>query len=214
MENSIILSEISHFAFCKRQWGLLRFNCEWRENTATVEGKNLHEGVDDAFFTENRKGTRVCRALPVFSDTLDINGICDIVVLSNLGVEGTITADTLATVVEFKHGKAKSFDVDFHDGMQLTAQMVCIKEMLGVKCEGYIYYAQTRRRALLSDYCDKVTQLEDLLCQMRSFIAKNEIPLADKKQNCNGCSIANDCMPKTVSTTIVFDEIEKVGSQL
>ncbi len=47
---------------------------QWQDNLLTVEGKQLHERVDDPFFTETRNGTVIARAVPVASYTARAGG--------------------------------------------------------------------------------------------------------------------------------------------
>ncbi|MEM4734040.1 MAG: Dna2/Cas4 domain-containing protein, partial [Candidatus Bathyarchaeia archaeon] len=78
-ENLLALSGIQHFFFCRRQWALIHVEMQWRENVLTVEGKQLHERVDDPFFNESRNGTVIARAVPVASYSLGLFGVCDVV---------------------------------------------------------------------------------------------------------------------------------------
>ena len=38
-----MLSELQHFAFCRRQWALIHIEQQWAENVRTVEGKLMHQ---------------------------------------------------------------------------------------------------------------------------------------------------------------------------
>ncbi len=49
------LSGIQHFLFCRWQWALIHVEMQWQDNLLTVEGKQLHERVDDPFFVETRR---------------------------------------------------------------------------------------------------------------------------------------------------------------
>ena len=43
-EDYLQLSEIQHYAFCPRQWGLIHLEQHWQENVLTVEG-NARKGA-------------------------------------------------------------------------------------------------------------------------------------------------------------------------
>ena len=78
-ESYLTLSELQHFAFCRRRWALIFVETQWAENLRTIEGHIFHERVHDHSFTEKRGDILVSRGLPVFSRSLGINGICDVV---------------------------------------------------------------------------------------------------------------------------------------
>ena len=39
----LMLSGIQHFAFCRRQWGLIHIEQQWAENFRTTDGMLMHE---------------------------------------------------------------------------------------------------------------------------------------------------------------------------
>ena len=45
-DDYLLLSGIQHFQFCKRQWALIYIEQQWDENVRTIEGKLIHEKVD------------------------------------------------------------------------------------------------------------------------------------------------------------------------
>ena len=53
------ISEIQHFAFCRRQWALIHIEQQWEENLRTTEGEIMHKRVHDADASESR-GERYC----------------------------------------------------------------------------------------------------------------------------------------------------------
>ncbi|NWF65567.1 MAG: Dna2/Cas4 domain-containing protein, partial [Chloroflexi bacterium] len=71
-EDLLPLSGIQHFLFCRRQWALIHVEMQWKENVLTVEGKQMHERVDDPFFTEARNGVIITRGVPVASYRLGL----------------------------------------------------------------------------------------------------------------------------------------------
>lgn len=68
----LALSGIQHFAFCERQWGLIHIEKQWVDNLRTVEGKYLHQKVDDPYFTETRGDVKIVRSIPLVSKTLGL----------------------------------------------------------------------------------------------------------------------------------------------
>src|SRR5690625_3327327 len=143
----LMLSGIQHFEFCKRQWALIHIEQQWEENVQTVEGKHLHEKADQPFIREKRKNKLIVRAMPVKSQEIKINGICDVVefIKDNQGVE--IFGEHgkyLPVPIEYKRGKPKSHESDL---LQLTAQAICLEEMLVCDVEvGYLFYNEIKQR--------------------------------------------------------------------
>ena len=59
------LSGIQHFAFCKRQWGLIHIEQQWNENILTFYGREMHERVDNPTVVEKR-GNLLTRSVPLY----------------------------------------------------------------------------------------------------------------------------------------------------
>lgn len=146
-EDFLQLSGIQHFAFCRRQWSLAYIELQWTENVRTVEGHLLHERAHDGSVKEKRGDLIISRAMPVHSKELGISGECDVVEfhkseqgISLFGYEGMYTV----VPVEYKRGKPKKSEIDI---LQLTAQAMCLEEMLCCEIpKGYLYYGETRHR--------------------------------------------------------------------
>ena len=193
----LALSGIQHFCFCRRQWALIYIERQWQENVLTVEGKLLHNRVDNPFFTEARKGVIVTRSMPVASYRLGLYGVCDVVEFAqslngvNLpGREGTF----LPASVEYKRGKEKR---DRSDEAQLCAQTICLEEMLSVKISfGSLYYGEIRHRVEiemtdeLRDFVFKISQ------EMHSYFERGYTPRVKPSKACKSCSLENVCMPE------------------
>ena len=141
------LSELQHFVFCRRQWGLIHIENQWAENLRTVEGEIMHKRVHDESQTEKRGDKLVVRGMRVKSNALKAVGVCD-------AVEFTASADGitlhgrkgkwLPRPVEYKRGKPKQ---DLSDELQLCGQAICLEEMLCCEIpEGDLFYGETHRR--------------------------------------------------------------------
>ncbi len=141
------LSGIQHFVYCKRQWALIHIEQQWKENLHTVQGNIFHQNAHDGFLREKRGDTVITRGLPVFSKSLGINGVCDVVEFKKAqdGIHITgLNGSWVPVLVEYKKGKPKQNECDV---LQLAAQAVCLEEMLVCTIEkGYIFYGETRHR--------------------------------------------------------------------
>ncbi len=78
-EDWLLLSGLQHFAFCRRQWALIRIEDQWAENYRTVDGHLMHERVHDQKFRESRGDRLTVRGLAIPSARLGISGQCDAV---------------------------------------------------------------------------------------------------------------------------------------
>ena len=130
-----MISEIQHFAFCRRQWALIHLEQQWAENLLTTEGMLMHKRVHDENLSELRKDKLVIRGMRVVSHVLGCSGICDAVEfirsedgISLRGREGR----WLVRPVEYKRGKPKKGQ---EDELQLCAQAMCLEEMLCCKIQ-------------------------------------------------------------------------------
>ncbi|OLN28490.1 CRISPR-associated protein Cas4 [Desulfosporosinus metallidurans] len=188
-EGLLSLSGIQHFAFCERQWALIHVENQWAENVKTVEGQQLHERVDDPYFTETRHDVKVVRSTPLVSRRLGLYGIADV-------IEYLSTPESQSSleirIVEYKRGKPKSDD---RDEVQLCAQAMCLEEMLGTKIErGFLFYGETRRRHVVqfNGLRERVLLLSE---RMHNLFEKGITPMPIKGKKCNNCSLKDLCLP-------------------
>lgn len=215
-DDFLMLSGIQHFAFCRRQWALIHIEQLWEENLRTTEGNILHENCHDGYSSECRGDVIISRGMPIFSRTLGASGECDIVEfrkskngVSLAGKEGLY----IPYPVEYKHGEPKTDDCDI---MQLSAQAVCLEEMLCCNItEGAIFYGKTRRRQKIEITDELKTKVREMFCEMHKLFEQGYVPKVKMTKSCNACSIKNLCLPKLMkikSAKAYMDE--NLGSQL
>jgi len=181
-DNYLMISGIQHFEFCKRQWALIHIEQQWEENVRTIEGQHVHQKVDQPFTREKRGDKLIVRAMPVKSNTLGINGICDAVELiadaNGVEIHG-MDGRYLPYIVEYKRGKPKTGNEDV---LQLAGQAICLEEMLLCNVDtGYIFYNEIKRR---------------------------HTPKVKTGKFCNSCSLKNICLPKLMNKQTVKKYIE------
>ncbi len=184
------LSGIQHFAFCERQWGLIHVENQWAENVRTVEGKLLHQRVDDPYFTETRGDVKVIRSIPLISKTLGLYGVADVIELQKEPGSSGFNY----SMVEYKRGKQKPDD---RDEVQLCAQAICLEEMLSIELDhGYLFYGETKHRHRV-DFNETLRARVRLLSErMHELFAKGETPRPIKNFRCKNCSLYDICVPK------------------
>jgi len=103
------LSLLNDYLYCERRAALKTVEGVRSANAHTAKGDIVHEHADLPGY-EVAKGVMLLRALPVWSDTLGLNGKCDIV---EQRADGTLFP------VEYKSGKRRQWD---NDDVQLCAQ--------------------------------------------------------------------------------------------
>lgn len=186
----LALSGIQHFAFCERQWALIHIEKQWEENVRTVEGKQMHERVDDPYFTETRNNIKIVRSVPLVSRSLGLYGVAD--AIEYWQDSGDISS-TKISIVEYKRGKPKADD---RDEVQLCAQVTCIEEMLGAKIDcGYLFYGETRHRHKVDLDETLRTRVRELAKRMHDLFEKGITPTVTKQSKCRNCSLENICVP-------------------
>ncbi|PWH19143.1 MAG: CRISPR-associated protein Cas4 [Anaerolineae bacterium] len=190
------LSGIQHFIFCRRQWALITVERLWQDNVLTVEGRLLHERVDDPFFTEVRKDVVIARSVPVASYRLGLTGVCDVVEFTR-AESGVPLKDRegffLPAPVEYKRGKPK---LEPMDEAQLCAQAMCLEEMLLVHIpRGWIYYGQTRHRLEVEFSPDLRQIVMDAAAEMHAYFQRGYTPRVRRHKGCRSCSLADVCLP-------------------
>jgi CRISPR-associated exonuclease Cas4 len=197
------LSGLQHFLFCRRQWALIHIEMQWQDNVLTVEGKQLHERVDDPFFVETRHDVVISRSVPVASYTLGISGICDVVEFTR-GPEGVWLPGRegfyLPAPIEYKRGRPKREPVD---EAQLCAQAMCLEEMLSIAIpRGFLYYGRTHRREPV-ELTDELRRLvREAAAEMHAYMARGHTPRVKVSKACRACSLANICLPDMQARTV------------
>jgi CRISPR-associated exonuclease Cas4 len=191
------LSGIQHFLFCRRQWALIHVERQWQENALTVEGRLLHQRVDNPFFTETRKDVITARAVPVASYRLGLSGVCDVVefTASPGGVQLPGRAGFyLPAPVEYKRGHEKS---DPCDEAQLCAQALCLEEMLAVSIPaGSLYYGETRHRVAVELTAELRALVRSMADEMHAYFQRGYTPRVKTSKACRSCSLADVCLPE------------------
>lgn len=216
-EDYLLLSGIQHMAFCERQWALIHIEQVWADNAHTMEGKYIHERVDNPFEDETRKDIRVVRALPIVSNKLGLRGVADIVEFQR--TENDLAGITVRLEnrkgwwrlypVEYKRGRPKPDD---RDAVQLCAQAIALEEMFGVEIEkGFLYYAQTRHRVeIIFDQVIRI-RVAQLCEKMHIMMSEGKTPKATKGKHCSLCSLKEICQPNlTISHRSVKDYLARM----
>ena len=109
-DDPVPLSALQHWAYCPRQCGLIHLEQAFDDNLHTLRGQAVHAQVDQPG-VELRRGLRVERALPVWSDQLGLIGKADIV---------EFEPDGTPFPVEYKHGgRHKAAEIAACDDLQL-----------------------------------------------------------------------------------------------
>lgn len=188
-ESPVPISALQHYLFCPRQCALIHVERVWVENSATMEGRLLHETVDSGF-GESRRGVRIARGIALYSTSLGLSGRADAVEFRD---------NPFAVFpVEYKRGKPKSHRAD---EVQLCAQALCLEEMLGVRVpDGALYYGEKRRRQSVA-FDEKLRALTtEIAMATRAMIHNAVTPPARHTSGCRRCSLESLCQPKHFET--------------
>ena len=213
-EDYLLLSGIQHFAFCRRQWALIHIEQQWQENVRTFEGKLMHDRAHDPDFREKRKGVLTIRAMKVSSPTLGISGECDVVEFHEAreGITLQGYGGTYCVIpVEYKRGAPKQHDAD---ELQLTAQAMCLEEMLVTRIEkGYLYYGETRHRQEVFFSDELREKVKKFFEEMHSYKKRVYTPTVKIKSSCKQCSLYDLCMPQLCKEVSAVKYVEDMTEE-
>lgn len=195
-EEFLQLSGLQHFQFCRRQWALIHIENQWSENILTIDGKILHNRVDDPFFSESRAGVIIARSMPVSSRRLGLAGTCDLVEfipapdgITLYGLNGFFSP----IPIEYKRGTPK---LDDCDNVQLCAQAICLEEMLSTTIpKGYFFYGETRRRHELIFTEELRSKVKTITKEMHKYFSSGYTPKVKASKVCKACSLSDICLP-------------------
>lgn len=199
---------MQHFAFCRRQWGLIFLERQWAENARTAEGHVFHETAHHGPESEARGELLILRGLRVASPSLRLGGICDVVEfhrspsgVSLAGREGL----WLPYPVEYKKGSDQTKE---SDEVQLCGQALCLEDMLCCQIpEGSLFYGETRRRTRVAFDGTLRQRTLDLLHELLGYMDRSYTPGAKLHKGCNACSLRDICLPKLSRAPSVADYV-------
>ena len=135
MNDLLPLSYINQYAYCPRRFWYMYVQAEMAENVHVLRGIVNHEHVNEPGYQTQPSGVIAHRRVHVYSYTLGITGICDLV---EEAADGTLAP------VEYKQGQQGKWT---NDQAQLCAQALCLEEMTGKTIpRGAIFYFGSRRR--------------------------------------------------------------------
>ena len=207
----LMLSGVQHFAFCRRQWALIHLEQQWEENMRTMDGNIMHERVHDDSIREKRNDRVITRAMAVSSPRLGLSGECDAVEfhldnegIAVFGMEGKFRI----VPIEYKRGSPKEDDCDV---MQLTAQALCLEDMLCCEIrEGFLYYGETHHRMKVVFDAALRERTESVIREMHEMYEKHHTPVVKRRKACNACSLRELCLPlleKTKPASVYLHEM-------
>ncbi len=188
LPDPIPLSALQHWAYCPRQCGLIHIEQAFDNNLHTQRGNAEHAIVDQPGM-ELRKGLRIERALPIWSDALGLIGKADVV---------EFEPDGAPYPVEYKHGsRNKAPGIAACDDIQLAAQAMCLEEMTGRAVnEGALYYASSRRRRVVAIDAALRAAVVETAHAVRLALALGRLPdPTTDAQRCKACSLRDRCQP-------------------
>jgi len=147
--------------------------------------------------------------MKVFSKSLGVSGECDLVEFhaDSQGIPLNGRSGLYRVVpVEYKRGAPKSHDAD---ELQLTAQVMCLEEMLQTDIErGFLYYGETKHRKEVEFSEVLRDKVRKLLEEMHQYYHRGYTPRVKTGTKCKQCSLQNVCVPGMSSNDTVNDYIE------
>lgn len=186
-DDPIPLSALQHWAYCPRQCGLIHLEQSFVDNVHTARGQAVHRLVDEPGY-EMKAGVKVERALPLWSERLNLIGKADLV---EFHPDGTVFP------VEFKHGRRRQ---RLHDDLQLAAQAMCLEEMLGRPVpKGAIYHASSRHRREVAITPELRRLVEEAVAAVRAMFASGKLPPPANDARCKECSLKDLCEPEAIA---------------
>lgn len=180
------LSYVNQYAYCARRFWYMYVEAEMAENVHVLRGIVNHEHVNEPGYATQASGVVAHRRVHVYSHTLGISGICDLV---EEAPDGTLAP------VEYKQGQQGRWA---NDQAQLCAQALCLEEMTGRRIErGAIFYFGSRRRQEVPFTPELRGETEAIIRAMQHVVALGAIPPhTEQRARCKGCSLVDVCLPE------------------
>jgi CRISPR-associated exonuclease Cas4 len=173
--------------YCPRQCGLIHLEQAFEDNIHTARGQAVHHLVDTPGY-EIKSGVRVERALPVWSDRLNLIGKADLV---EFHPDGSVYP------IEFKHGAKRQ---KLHDDIQLAAQAMCLEDILGRPVpKGAIFHASSHRRREVVITPELKHLVIETANAIRAMLASGVLPPPVNDARCRECSLKDICQPEALA---------------
>lgn len=180
---SVPISALEHFTYCNRQAALIHVDGYFASNVDTVRGDLAHAAVDQLGPGNDRRGVTVWRSLPVWSDTLGLHGICDVV---EFGADGPVP-------IEHKSG---SYRAGGPADLQVAAQVLCLREMFSAAVPyGVVFSGRDRRRHEVSVDAMLAAAVGQITEQVRALFTQSDLPPPRNDSRCRRCSLQPGCVP-------------------
>lgn len=210
-DDYLMISGIQHFAFCRRQWGIIHIEMKWNENYNTMSGFLMHENAHNQSFTEKRGGMIVTRNMPIISHSLKAYGFCDVVEFheNENGVPLCGRKGLWKPIpIEYKVGNVKFHDAD---KLQLCAQAISLEEMLACNRidTAYLFYGETKHRETICLTDSLRDTVYNMFAEMQNYYSRQYIPKVKEKKECRSCSLKDICLPELPQEEVVETYIRK-----
>ena len=185
------LSALNDLLYCERRCALHRIENVWVDNSHTLSGALSHERADRPVTWENTAGVRKVHAMWLRSDQLRLVGKADVVEF-----HPQANGPDIPFPVEYKRGKRKKWD---NDDVQLCAQAICLEEMLAVEVpQGVIFHIKSKRRREVTFTPSLRSKTLATAERLRAMLASGVTPPPVLKQQCQGCSVHDICLPSAL----------------
>jgi len=196
------LSIIEHYAYCPRQAALIHVEGLWSANADTARGEANHAAVDRGVRSESRAGLVTWASLPVWSERLNLSGVCDSVEI----VDGA--------PVPIEHKPRHNGRLMAPAAQQLAAQALCLEEMWGchILTAALFTRADRRRHEIAIDAALR-TATEATIRSCHSLLYDRALPPVLEDRRCAGCSLAEVCgveLPDPDETSLFTPQTEGV----
>ena len=184
---TIAISALQHWSYCPRQCALIHVEQVFADNLNTARGNAVHALVDEP--GAEREGTiRIERAMPLWSEQLDLIGKADLVEFAR---------DGSAYPVEYKHGPKRQ---RAHDDLQVAAQALCLEEMTGKPVPfGAIFHFSSRRRREVAITASLRADVATAAQAVRTLLQDARLPAPANDARCKHCSLIDLCQPAAVA---------------
>jgi CRISPR-associated exonuclease Cas4 len=199
--DDILISAIEHYSYCPRQCALIHVECVFDENVFTLRGQQAHSRVNEPSTTWEG-GVRIERALPVWSDSLAIHGVADLVEFHPNGA---------VVPVEYKHGPRRP---SRHVDLQLCAYALCLEEMLSVPVpNGAVFSAKSKRRRDVAFTQDLRARTRQEIAAIRDLLAQGTLPPPADDARCPTCSLIEACIPSAIVAAATAQDIFRIPTE-
>lgn len=206
----VAIRELQQYLYCPHRWQMIYREDQWQENYATAWADLIHERAHSGEVLVQSERKVTLASVTIYSERYGVYGKTDLLELVK-DPKGTPIPGYpdryRVSVIEYKPTSPKG-EAGLAERLQLYAQTLCVNELFACNAEGYLYFADTKKRVRIH-FSEEEKVFHQIVEAIRSY-REGETLFAEYGKKCSGCSMKERCMPKASQASVRSVLLEEI----